>query len=69
MVNVGLMPYVLNLEPTPCSVFTVSSSIGRETSDITSFSQKKIKDDQVIRYEDRSALGATRIPTIPQCMQ
>lgn len=69
MVNVGLMPYVLNLEPTPCSVFTVSSSIGRETSDITSFSQKKIKDDQVIRYEDRSALEATRIPTIPQCMQ
>jgi hypothetical protein len=68
MVNVGLMPYVLNLEPTPCSVFTVSSSIGRETSDITSFSQKKIKDDQV-RYEDRSALEATRIPTIPQCMQ
>lgn len=68
MVNVGLMPYVLNLEPTPCSVFTVSSSIGRETSDITSFSQKKIKDDQVIRYEDRSALGATRIPTTPYCI-
>jgi hypothetical protein len=33
-------------------------------------SAERLKDDQVIRYEDlRSALRATRVPIIPQCMQ
>lgn len=37
--------------------------IGGETSDITSFSRQKERDDQVIRYEDlRSASKETRIP-------
>jgi hypothetical protein len=47
----------------------VSRPIDEDTVNTLQGVGSKLKDDQVIRYEDRSALEATRIPTIPQCMQ